>query len=124
MPKRKKWWEREDRPKIHYTKVELPPPDDPIYRECLTYRREAGRLLAEGREGKIALIKGDEIIGVFDDEDEAMRVGREKYLMQPFMVQPILEWEPVFYMFGHFKPCHTSPWLTPRSISSRGRPPR
>jgi hypothetical protein len=109
MTKRKKWWEVEGRPKIHYTEAIPEPPESPIYQECMTFRREMPRLLAEGHEGKIALIKGDEVIGIFEDELEAEKIGREKYLMQPFMVQPILEWEPVFYMFGHFKPCHTSP---------------
>jgi hypothetical protein len=66
-------------------------------------------LLAEGAEGKFALIKGNEIIGIFADEDEAMEMGREKYLMQPFMVQPILEWEPVVRQLGSHFPCPTSP---------------
>jgi hypothetical protein len=100
-----------DRPKVHYTTVALPPPGDVLYRECVALRREMPRLLAEGLEGKTALVKGDEIIGIFDDDREAYRVGCEMYLMQPFLVQPILEWETVLYMFGHVKACPSSPSL-------------
>jgi hypothetical protein len=80
---------------IHWS--ELPParPDSPLAAEWETYRREVGRLLAEGQEGKFALIKGDEIIGIFDSWDEARRVGLSKYLMQPHTVRPILSREPV-----------------------------
>jgi hypothetical protein len=77
--------------------TELPPanPDSPLAAEWETYRREVGRLLAEGQEGKYALIKGDEIIGIYETWDEARRVGLEKYLLQGHMVRPILSREPV-----------------------------
>ena len=77
--------------------TELPPaqPGSPLAVEWETYRREIGRLLAEGQKGKFVLIKGDEIIGIFDTWDEARRVGLEKYLLQPHMVHPILADEPV-----------------------------
>jgi hypothetical protein len=94
--------------KIHYTQVKDVPHNNPIYRECQTFQREMPRLLAEGLEGKVALVKGDEIIGIFADEAEAIRVGREKYLMQPFMVKPILEWEPVYRQYLS-RLCHTLP---------------
>jgi hypothetical protein len=76
---------------------ELPPaePGSPLAAEWETYRREIGRLLGEGREGQFVLIKGEEIIGVFDTWDEARRIGLEKYLMQPHMVHPVLAQEPV-----------------------------
>jgi hypothetical protein len=53
---------------IHHTKL---PEGDPSDREYQTYRREAGRLVAEGHDGKWALIKGDDVFGVFDALDEA-----------------------------------------------------
>jgi hypothetical protein len=101
------WWDH--LPKVHYTEAARSSPDSPIYHESQTYRRELPRLLAEGAEGRFALIKGDEVIGLFADEDEAMRVGREKYLMQPFLVQPILEWEPVVRQLRSRVPCRTLP---------------
>ncbi len=76
---------------------ELPPadPNSPLAAEWETYRREVGRLLAEGKEGKVALIKGDEIIGIYDTWDEAKRVGLERFLLEPHTVRPILSREPV-----------------------------
>jgi hypothetical protein len=103
------WKHLEGRPKVHYTKVDPLPPGNALHRESVTLRREMPRLLAEGNEGKFALIKGDEIIGVFEDRREAVRIGREKYLMQPFMVQPILEWETVIFQSWRCWPCHISP---------------
>jgi hypothetical protein len=77
--------------------AELPPadPDSPLAAEWETYRREVGRLLAEGQEGKFALIKGDEIIGIYGTWDEAKRAGLQKYLREPHIVRPILSREPL-----------------------------
>lgn len=82
-------------PMIHYSKVAEPSADSPIFREVQTWRRELPRLLAEGHEGEWALIKGDEIIGLYETLDEGYRVGRERYLFQPFIVQPLREWQPL-----------------------------
>lgn len=80
---------------IHWT--ELPPaePNEVLAAEWETYRREVGRMLVEGKEGKFALIKGDDLIGIYDTWDEARRVGLEKYLFEAHMVHPVLEREPV-----------------------------
>src|SRR5207247_2194922 len=50
---------------IPYT--ELPPaqPGNPLATEWELFRREVGRLLAEGHEGKTVLIKDDNIIGIY-----------------------------------------------------------
>jgi hypothetical protein len=94
--------------KIHYTEIGDLPSDHPIYLEYQTYRRALPDLLARGAEGKFALVKGDEIIGIFADEDEAFQIGYDKYLRQPFLVQPIREWEPVYRQFWS-RLCRTSP---------------
>ena len=60
------------------------------------YRREVGRLLAEGHEGKHVLIKGEEIIGLFATHREAMDEGLKRYLLTGFLVHQIQEWEPIF----------------------------
>lgn len=77
--------------------TELPPadPNEALAAEWETYRREVGRLLAEGQEGKFALIKGDEVIGIYDTWDDARQVGLEKYLFEPHMIHPVLSREPV-----------------------------
>jgi hypothetical protein len=61
----------------------------PIARKWNFYRREAGRLLAEGHEGKWLLVKGDAIIGIFDTEDEARAIALQKYLMQPCLIRQV-----------------------------------
>jgi hypothetical protein len=69
---------------IHRTQLPEVPSDSPTYREYQTFRRELPRLLAAGREGEWALIKGDEIVGLFATLDEGQRAGLERYLLKPF----------------------------------------
>jgi hypothetical protein len=80
---------------IHYTQLPEQPSDSPIYQETATFRRALPQLLAEGHEGKWALVKGNEIVGLFATLDEGYRLGRQRYLLQPFLVQPVREWQPV-----------------------------
>ncbi len=65
----------------HYTELTELPPDDVLYHEWHTYLRELPRWLAEGAEGKFVLIKGTEIIGMFDTSDAAYEVGEQRFLM-------------------------------------------
>ena len=58
-------------------------------------RREVGRLLAEGHEGRFVLIKGEEVIGLFDTREQALEVGSDRFLLQPKLIQRILTREPV-----------------------------
>jgi hypothetical protein len=80
---------------IHDTELPRSRPNKPIDLEWETYRREVGRLLAEGHEGKLVFIKGNDIIGVYDTKDEAMDEGRRRYLLDRRLVQQIRTWEPV-----------------------------
>jgi hypothetical protein len=88
-------------PTIHYT--ELPPakPGEPLAEEWETYRREVGRLLAEGNEGRYILIKSGEIIGVWDREEDALAMGYELFLRQSFLVHKIQERERLLHMICH-----------------------
>lgn len=87
--------ELDELPTVHYTELPEWPADSPTYRECRTFRRELPRLLADGHEGKWALIKGDDVIALCATLDEGHRMGRQRFLMQPFIVQPVREWQPV-----------------------------
>ena len=80
---------------IHWS--ELPPaePGSPLAAEWETYRREVGRLLAEGHEGKVALIKGDEVVGIYDTWLAAREAGLDRYPREVHMIHPILPREPV-----------------------------
>jgi len=92
---------------VPYTEMGDLPPDSPIYREFQTYRRELPQWLAEGREGKFVLIKGEEVIGLFEKEADALAVGRERYLLGPFLVQQIRSREPVIRLPWLYWSCRT-----------------
>jgi len=106
--------ERGQSPSVHCTDLAELPADSPIRQEWNTYRREAPRLIREGLEGRFALINGDTIAGIFDSFEEGLRTGRQKFLMQPFLVQPIREREPLLTIRGHALPCPNSVTRSPR----------
>lgn len=72
-----------------------PPRFDPkllmLQEEIRTYRRELPRLLERGQEGKFALIKGKEVVSVWDTFSDAMQAGCDKFGMDTFLAQPIDE---------------------------------
>jgi hypothetical protein len=80
-------------PTIHYTELPEAKPGDVLAEEWNTYRREVGRLLAEGHEGCHILIKGRKIIGIWKTHEEAMASAYEQFLGQPFLVHQIQERE-------------------------------
>ena|SRR5438132_1613739 len=88
---------------------DLPPanPGSLLAAEWETYRSEVGHLLEQGLEGKFVLIKGKQIVGVFDTWDAARQAGLEKYLLQPHMIHPILSQEPVLRGPSIFRSCKT-----------------
>jgi hypothetical protein len=80
---------------IYHTELPEDTSDSPGARDWNCYRREVGRLLAEGHEGKWVLVKGGEILGIWDIRDEAKAAALERYLMQPVLLRQVLTWEPV-----------------------------
>jgi hypothetical protein len=88
-------------PTIHYT--ELPPsgPNDPLELEWNTYRREAARLLAEGQESRHVLIKGEEIIGIYDTRADALGVAYQRFRGQPFFIHQIQTRERLYRVRGY-----------------------
>ncbi len=87
---------------IHYSELPEGQLDSPTHLEWQTFRRELPRLLAEGHEGTWALIKGDKIIDLFTTLDEGYLAGRTRYLFQPFLVQPVREWQPLLRMRPYY----------------------
>jgi hypothetical protein len=81
---------------VHYTELPDVPPDSPLFQESTTYRRELPRLLAEGHEGKFVLIKGSEIIGLFDTSDEAYAILLQRFGYCDCFIQQIRTYEPLF----------------------------
>ncbi len=86
---------------IHYTELPEIAADSPIAAEWNLYRREVGRLLAEGHEGHWVLIKGETIIGVWGTEEAADQVRLQRFLMQPVLLKRICERERVLRGGGY-----------------------
>jgi hypothetical protein len=49
-----------------------------LEREWNFYRTQRDRLIAEGHENRHVLIKGEEILGIFDTRDEAREAGFDR----------------------------------------------
>lgn len=75
----------------------LPVPDGEIYfaRELATYERHRAALERD-HMGKAALIRGDELIGVFKDFDAAVDEGFRRFGLEKFMAYEI--GDPVYEM--------------------------
>jgi hypothetical protein len=57
--------------------------------EWAAYKREVARLLAEGHQGRFALVRGDHVHSVWDTERDALQAGRTLFGQEPFMVHQI-----------------------------------
>ena len=55
--------------------------------EINRYEKELKNLFKQ--EGKFALIKGDEKIEIFDTNNDALKIGYEKYGLEPFLIKKI-----------------------------------
>src|SRR5262249_31343080 len=94
---------RPNRPRyIHYSELAEADPASTLGVEHNTYRREVARLLEEGHEGKYILIKGEEILGIWEKQEDALNAGYDRFLGQPFMVRPIQTWERLYYQVTRY----------------------
>jgi hypothetical protein len=67
-----------------------------LERETELYKKLLPTTLAAD-EGKFALISGDQLVGVFETYADALKVGYEKFGLQPFMVKQIAAIEVMAY---------------------------
>ena len=88
---------------IHYT--ELPTDSDP---DWSAYLREAGRLIAEGSEGRWVLIHGGGVAGVFETESEAANAASTRFPGERVLLHQILTWEPAIRTPTFLYRCHIS----------------
>jgi hypothetical protein len=84
-----------EQPTMNYAELPEDTSGGRIAREWNIYRREVGRLLAEGHAGRWVLIKGEELVGIWDTEEEANQVRLQRFLMQDVLVKQVLAREPV-----------------------------
>ena len=83
-------------PTMHYTELPDLPPGHQFAREWAVYKRELPRWLAEGQEGRFVLIKGDEVIGLWDTWRETSNAGLAMFGNVPYMVHEIQECERIY----------------------------
>lgn len=57
--------------------------------EIHTYFRELPRLLAEGEDGRVVVVKGADLFGVWDTYSDAIQLGRERFPDGGFLAQEI-----------------------------------
>jgi hypothetical protein len=60
--------------------------------ELATYEARREELLASA-EGKYVLIKGEEVAGVYDSQEDAVREGYRRFGNVPFLVKQVLRVE-------------------------------
>ncbi len=86
---------------IHYTDLAPAKPGDPNAEEWETYRREVHRLLAEGHEGRFAIIEGREIVAIVDTEEEAWAEGYRR-MPRVTVIRHILTNEPLIRLSNRY----------------------
>lgn len=69
--------------------VGVPPALRPLEREIRTYLRELPRLVDEGNAGRVALVRGDEVLSIWDTFADAYQAGRMQFGMEVFLAHAI-----------------------------------
>lgn len=69
--------------------------DMALEREMATYQANLMDILSS--EGRFVVIKGDEILGMWDFYEEALEAGYDEYGLEPFLVKKIQQSEPVYH---------------------------
>ena len=70
-----------------------------LAQEMETYYTHKAALLAEA-EGKFVLIKGEQIIGIYETNEEAYAEGVQRFRMTDFLARKIHEGEHMIYIGG------------------------
>jgi hypothetical protein len=94
---------------IHYSELGPLAPGDVFFDEWNTYLQEVGRLLAGGQAGRFMLIKGKQLLSVFETWDAARTAGLRQFLREPFFVHEVREIEPHLRIRGVNWPCRSRP---------------
>jgi hypothetical protein len=68
--------------------------------ELQTYRQQLPNLL--DKIGKYAVIKGQEVLGVYDSYEDALKFGYERFGLDPFLVKRIAPAERVAFFTRDF----------------------
>jgi len=66
----------------------------PLEQELKFFSTIRQELLDQKHEGKFALIKGSELLGTYDHQEEAYAQGVAKFGCEPFLIKQVLREEP------------------------------
>ncbi|MBY4768799.1 hypothetical protein [Burkholderia ambifaria] len=64
-----------------------------LEQELATYKRLLPELLND--EGKFVLVKKNEVVEKFDSYEDALKIGYQRFGLEPFLVKQISRIEPV-----------------------------
>jgi hypothetical protein len=84
------------------------PSGDPpmaLEKELETYQAKLPELLEH--TGEFAVIHGDEVAGIWQTYQDALKAGYEKFGLDPFLIQQIQAIEPVHYITRGTLACHS-----------------
>jgi hypothetical protein len=73
--------------------------------ELATYFRKLPELYEQ--HGKFALIRGEEMVGVFGAYEDALSAGYQQFGLEPFLVQRVEAMEQVQFVSRLLDPCRT-----------------
>ncbi len=80
------------------------PDGEPFSQEWKAFKREVCRLVREGEKGRFALLKGNQLVNVWDTLSDAQQAGRLQFGADPFLIQEIqLYLKPM--RWGYHRPC-------------------
>jgi hypothetical protein len=71
-----------------------------LNRELKTYQDKFAEL-APANEGKFALVHGADLVEVLDSYEDALKIGYERFGLEPFLVKKISTTESVCYFTRH-----------------------
>ncbi len=71
----------------------------PLAEELRTFERRKAEMLQTAR-GRFVLIKGDEIVGFYDDNETALDEGYRRFRLTGFLVQRVWETLDTYYVGG------------------------
>jgi hypothetical protein len=79
---------------------------DRLKTEIETYSREKDRLVSES-EGKFALVHGQDVAGVWDTYEDALKEGYQQFKLEPFLVKHIEAMEQVHFFSRDLALCQS-----------------
>jgi len=78
-----------------------------LEKELATYKSKLPEL-KENNEGKFVLIHGEEVVGVYDSYEDAMKIGYDRFKLETFLVKKIEAVEQAQFITRHVNPCSTT----------------